>query len=47
MPRNPGGYQTAFPVRPGQIVTISNIPDDLTRAEAERLAQFIQMLATG
>jgi hypothetical protein len=47
MPRNPAGYQSAFPVRPGQIVTISNIPDDLTRAEAERLAQFIQMLATG
>lgn len=41
----PGGYSTAFPVRPGQVVTISNIPHDLSTAEAERLAQFIRLLA--
>lgn len=40
-----GGYQTAFPVRPGQVVTVSNIPHDLSTAEAERLAQFIRLLA--
>jgi hypothetical protein len=39
------GYQTAFPVRAGQVVTVSNIPHDLSSAEAERLAQFIRMLA--
>ena len=38
------GYQTAFPVRPGHVVTISNIPHDLSTAEAERLAQFIRLL---
>lgn len=41
-----GSYQSAFPVRPGHIVTISNVPQDLTTAEAERLTQFIKMLAT-
>ena len=40
------GYQTALPVRAGQVVVVSNIPLDLTAAEAERLAQFIRMLAT-
>jgi len=39
------GYQTAFPVRAGQVVTVSNIPYDLSTAEAERLAHFIQLLA--
>jgi hypothetical protein len=39
------GYQTAFPVRQGQVVTIQNIPFDLSAAEAERLAQFIRLLA--
>lgn len=39
------GYATAFPVRAGQVVTVSNIPLDLTNAEADRLAQFIRMLA--
>lgn len=38
-------YQTAFPVRPGHVVTVSNIPLDLSAAEAERLAQFIRLLA--
>ncbi|MGH7650395.1 MAG: hypothetical protein ACREMS_00990 [Gemmatimonadaceae bacterium] len=39
------GYQTAFPVRAGQVVTVSNIPYDLSSAEADRLAMFIRMLA--
>lgn len=39
------GYQTAFPVRQGQIVTVSNIPHDFSPAEAERLAEFIRLLA--
>lgn len=41
-----GGYKSAFPVRPGMIVTVSNIPTDLSSAEAERLAKFIRMLAS-
>lgn len=40
-----GGYQTSFPVRQGVVVTIGNVPDDLTLAEAERLTAFIKMLA--
>jgi hypothetical protein len=38
-------YQTAFPVRPGHVVTVSNIPLDLSASEAERLAQFVRLLA--
>lgn len=47
-PNPPGaaaGYQTAFPVRPGHVVVVANIPLDLSTAEAERLAQFIRLLA--
>lgn len=40
-----GGYQSAFPIRPGRVVSIVNVPDDLTPAEAERLASFVRMLA--
>lgn len=40
-----GGYQSAFPIRPGVIVHLSNVPNDLTEAEANRLAQFVKMLA--
>lgn len=40
------GYSTAFPVRQGQVVTVDNIPHDLTTAEAERLAAFIKLLAS-
>lgn len=40
-----GGYQSAFPIRPGTVVTVLNIPSDLTPAEAERLATFVRMLA--
>ncbi len=40
-----GGFRSAFPIRPGVVVSVSNIPPDLTAAEAERLARFIRMLA--
>ncbi len=40
-----GTYQSSLPVRPGMVVTLMNIPTDLTPAEAERLAGFIRMLA--
>lgn len=40
-----GGYQTAVPLGRGRIVTLLNVPEDLTRTEAERLAQFVKMLA--
>lgn len=39
------GYRTAFPIRPGQVVTVMNIPYDLSAAEAKRFAQFVEMLA--
>ena len=39
------GYQTAFPVRPGHVVVVANLPHDLSSSEAERLAQFIRLLA--
>lgn len=39
------GYQSAFPVRAGVVVTIANLPPDLTSAEAERLAGFVRLLA--
>ena len=40
-----GTYRSAFPVRPGLVVTLVNVPHDLTSTEAERLANFIKMLA--
>jgi hypothetical protein len=43
-PQKDGGYQSSFPIRPGTVVTIVNIPADLTLAEAERLAKFVKML---
>ncbi len=39
-----GSFQTAFPLRPDYLVTLDNIPRDLTTAEAERLAQFVRLL---
>lgn len=39
------GYRTAFPVRPGHVVVVENIPFDLSQSEADRLAQFIRLLA--
>lgn len=40
-----GTYRSSVPVRPGFVVTLSNIPNDLTSAEAERIAGFVRMLA--
>lgn len=42
----PGTYQSAIPVRPGLVITLANVPYDLTKGEAERLATFVRMLAT-
>ena len=44
-PNRTGAYQSSFPVGPGRVVTLSNIPQDLNSAEAEKLAQFVRMLA--
>lgn len=40
-----GTYRSAVPIRPGLVVTLVNIPYDLTGAEAERIAGFVRMLA--
>ncbi|MCC6317901.1 MAG: hypothetical protein IT361_09440 [Gemmatimonadaceae bacterium] len=40
----PGRYHSALAVRPGVVVTLSNVPCDLTGEEAERLATFVRML---
>jgi hypothetical protein len=40
-----GTYRSAVPVRPGVVITLADIPHDLTKAEAERLANFVRMLA--
>jgi hypothetical protein len=40
-----GAYQSSFPVGPGRVITLLNVPEDLTAAEAERLAQFVRMLS--
>ena len=45
IPSPHGTYQSSFPVGPGRVVTLSNIPEDLTSGEAERLAQFVRLLA--
>jgi hypothetical protein len=42
-----GTYQTVLPLAPGRIVTLVNVPVDLTPGEAERLAQFVRMLVVG
>lgn len=42
-----GAYASAFPIRRGHVVTIANVPGDLSREEAERLAAFVRMLAAG
>lgn len=42
-----GAYQTVLPLGPGRIVTLANVPVDLTAGEAERLAQFVRMLVVG
>lgn len=43
-PSQPGSYSTSFPIRAGFVVTLTNVPGDLTSAEAERLAGFVKML---
>lgn len=45
IPPRPGTYNSSLPVRPGIVVTVANIPNDLTKVEAERLANFVRMLA--
>jgi hypothetical protein len=40
-----GTYRSSVPIRPGLVVTLVNIPDDLTSAEAERIANFVRILA--
>lgn len=40
-----GTYRSSVPVRPGLVVTLINIPNDLTGAEAERIAEFVRLLA--
>lgn len=40
-----GTYHSAVPIRPGLVVRLINIPNDLTRTEAERIASFVRMLA--
>lgn len=40
-----GSYRSSVPIRPGLVVTLINIPNDLTSAEAERIANFVRMLA--
>lgn len=36
-----------IPIRPGLIVRIANLPDDLTKAEAEKIAAVVMALAEG
>ena len=40
-----GTYHSSVPVRPGVVVTLANVPHDLSKAEAERIATFVKMLA--
>lgn len=46
-PNRTGTFQSSFLIGPGRVVTLSNIPIDLTSAEAERLAQLVRQLAVG
>ncbi len=40
-----GTYRSSVPIRPGLVVTLVNIPNDLTSGEAERIAEFVRLLA--
>lgn len=42
-----GGFASSVSIRPDWVVTVMNIPPDLTAAEADRLAQFVKLLALG
>lgn len=44
-PAAPGTFQTAVPIGPQRIVTLLNVPTDLTREEAKKIAAFVEMLA--
>ena len=39
-----GTHQLSSPVRPGGVITLTDVPVDLSAAEAERLAQFVKLL---
>ena len=41
-----GAYSTSFQIRRGHVVTICNLPLDLTREEAERLGAFVRLLSS-
>ena len=43
----PDTYQTTFALGRDRLVTLVNVPVDLTAAEAERLAAFVRVLAVG
>ncbi|MFN0141295.1 MAG: hypothetical protein ACKVQW_14560 [Pyrinomonadaceae bacterium] len=38
-------YQSSCPVGPGRVITLINVPKDLTSVEAKKLAEFVNMLA--
>jgi hypothetical protein len=38
-------YDSTIPIRAGHLVTVANIPTDLTVEEAERLGSFVRLLA--
>lgn len=44
-PTRNGGYTSSISIRANWIVTLSNIPGDLSAAEAERIAVFVRHLA--
>lgn len=44
-PQTEGSYQSSFLIRPGVVVTLVNVPTDLTAAEVKRLTKFVEMLA--
>ena len=41
---SPDFFTSTFPIRRGHLVTIANLPADLTVDEAERLASFVRLL---
>ncbi len=43
-PSSNAGYTSSIPIRTDWVVTLVNVPPDLTPAEADRLAKFIKLL---
>lgn len=43
---NAGGYSSSIAIREGWVVTISNIPPDLTDMEADRVSRFVKFLGS-